>query len=45
MAGFRVSTWGIKNPTPVALLFLALDEDSVGPALEALTPLREVAAG
>jgi HAE1 family hydrophobic/amphiphilic exporter-1 len=24
MAGFRVSTWGIKNPTPVALLFIAL---------------------
>ena len=24
MAGFRVSTWGIRNPTPVALLFIAL---------------------
>jgi HAE1 family hydrophobic/amphiphilic exporter-1 len=24
MAGFRVSTWGIKNPIPVALLFIAL---------------------
>ncbi len=24
MAGFRVSTWGIRNPVPVALLFLAL---------------------
>ncbi|MDB5461498.1 MAG: efflux transporter permease subunit [Caulobacteraceae bacterium] len=24
MAAFRVSTWGIRNPVPVALLFLAL---------------------
>jgi HAE1 family hydrophobic/amphiphilic exporter-1 len=24
MAAFRVSTWGIKNPVPVALLFVAL---------------------
>ena len=24
MAAFRISTWGIKNPIPVALLFLAL---------------------
>jgi HAE1 family hydrophobic/amphiphilic exporter-1 len=24
MAGFRVSTWGIRNPVPVALLFVAL---------------------
>ena len=30
MAGFRVSTWGIKNPTPVALLFLALIIAGVG---------------
>ena len=30
MAGFKVSTWGIKNPTPVALLFLALIIAGVG---------------
>ena len=30
MAGFRVSTWGIKNPTPVALLFLALIIAGIG---------------
>ena len=30
MAGFRVSTWGIKNPTPVALLFLALVIAGIG---------------
>jgi HAE1 family hydrophobic/amphiphilic exporter-1 len=30
MAGFRVSTWGIKNPTPVALLFIALILAGIG---------------
>ena len=30
MAGFRVSTWGIKNPTPVALLFIALIIAGIG---------------
>ena len=30
MSGFRVSTWGIKNPTPVALLFLALIIAGIG---------------
>jgi HAE1 family hydrophobic/amphiphilic exporter-1 len=30
MAAFRVSTWGIKNPVPVALLFLALTVAGIG---------------
>ena len=30
MAGFKVSTWGIKNPTPVALLFIALITAGIG---------------
>ena len=30
MSGFRVSTWGIKNPTPVALLFIALMIAGIG---------------
>lgn len=30
MAAFRVSTWGIKNPVPVALLFLALTIAGIG---------------
>jgi HAE1 family hydrophobic/amphiphilic exporter-1 len=30
MAGFKVSTWGIKNPIPVVLLFLALTIAGVG---------------
>src|ERR1700748_745613 len=30
MSGFRVSTWGIKNPTPVALLFIALIIAGIG---------------
>ena len=30
MSGFRVSTWGIKNPTPVALLFIALMLAGIG---------------
>jgi HAE1 family hydrophobic/amphiphilic exporter-1 len=30
MAAFKVSTWGIKNPVPVALLFLALTIAGIG---------------
>ena len=30
MAAFRVSTWGIKNPVPVALLFIALILAGIG---------------
>jgi hydrophobic/amphiphilic exporter-1 (mainly G- bacteria), HAE1 family len=30
MGGFKVSTWGIKNPTPVALLFIALIIAGIG---------------
>src|ERR1700748_2744244 len=30
MSGFRVSTWGIKTPTPVALLFIALIIAGIG---------------